>query len=190
MFQAGVSSGSVQQSLAMLNRLLFIPAAICMAGPAYGATVYLTGEEAQAVMFPGATFSQDFRVLTDQQMGLIEERSRSRFFSRKFRMWAVSTGGWFIVDQVEAMGTTDTYAIALDINGVILGIEILECMPHYDQVTHVAWRAQFKGKKYADLSKKGEIAFASGSTRSSEAIAAGVRKVLLTFNILVRQLSP
>lgn len=161
-----------------------------MAGPAYGATVYLTGLEAQATLFPGAEFTQDFRVLTDRQMSLIQDRSRARLYDRKFRMWRVSTGGWFIVDQVEAVGTTDTYAIALDANGVVTGIEIMECMPHYGGVREDAWRAQFNGKKYGDLEKKEEIAFVSGSTRSAEAITAGVRKVLFTFNMLVQQPAP
>lgn len=174
----------------MKNRLLLVPAAICAAGPAYGATVYLTGEEAQAVLFPGATFTQDFRVLTDRQMSIIQDRSRTRLTDRKFRMWRVSTGGWFVVDQVEAVGTTDTYALALDDNGVVTGLEILSCMPHYNRVRESAWRAQFTGKKYGDLVRKDEIAFVSGATRSSEAITAGVRKVLITFNMLVQQPDP
>jgi hypothetical protein len=174
----------------MQSRLLLVPAAICVAGPAYGATVYLTGAEAQAILFPGATFTQDFRVLTDRQMSLIQERSRARLTDRKFRMWKVSTGGWFVIDQVEALNTTDTYAIALDEKGVVTGIEILECMLHYDRVREAAWRAQFKGKKYGDLKRKDEIAVVSGSTRSAEAITAGVRKVLTTFNMLVQQPAP
>lgn len=158
-----------------------------MAGPAHGGTVYLTGQEAQALLFPGATFTQDFRVLTDRQMSLIQERSRARLTDRKFRIWKASTGGWFVVDQVEAVGTTDTYAVALDDNGIVTGLEILECMPHYDRVREAAWRAQFMGKKYGDLDKKTDIAFVSGSTRSAEAITAGVRKVLTAFTMLVQQ---
>lgn len=103
--------------------------------------------------------------------------------------WA-STGGWFIVDQVEAVGTTDTYAIALEANGIVTGIEILKCMPNYGQVREDVWRAQFNGKKFGDLGKKDEITFVSGSTRSAEAITTGVRKVLITFNMLVQQPAP
>jgi hypothetical protein len=170
----------------MQSRFLLVPAAICMAAPAYGSTVYMTGQEAQVLLFPGATFTPDFRVLTDREMGLIQDRSRARLTDRKFRIWKVSTGGWFVVDQVEAVGTTDTYAIALDINGVVTGIEVLECMPHYDGVTRAAWRAQFSGKKHGDLERKGDIAFVSGSTRSAEAITAGVRKVLVTFDMVMQ----
>ena len=174
----------------MRSQRLLIPAAICVAGPATGSTVYLTGEEAQAHLYPGATFTRDFRVLTDREMSLIQDRSRAQLYDRTFRLWKVSTGGWFIVDQVEAVNTTDTYALALDDNGIVIGIEILECMLHYDRVTEAEWRAQFKGKKFGDLEKKGEITFVSGSTRSAEAITAGVRKVLFTFNLLMQQPSP
>lgn len=175
---------------AMRSRLLLIPAAICAAGPAYATAVYLTGEKAQAILFPGATFTRDFRVMTDEQMTLIQDRSRAQIYDRTFRLWKVSTGGWFIVDQVEAVNTTDTYAIALDDNGIVTGVEVLACMPYYDRVTEPAWRAQFKGKKYGDLEKKGEIINVSGSTRTAEAIIAGMRKVLTTFNLLVQQPSP
>lgn len=171
----------------MRSRLLLVPAAICMAAPAHGGVPYMTGEEAQALLFPGAKFTEDFHLLTDKQMSIIEGRARAPLYDRQFRLWKTSTGGWFIVDQVEAVNTTDTYAIALDTNGVVLGVEVLECMPNYDGVRDAAWRAQFKGKKYGDLSKKGEIEFVSGSTESAEAITAGVRRVLLTFNMLVQQ---
>lgn len=106
----------------MQSRLLLVLAAICVAGPATAGKVYLTGEEAQALLFPGAIFTQDFRVLTDREMSLIQDRSRARLNDRKFRIWKVSTGGWFVVDQVEAVGATDTYAIALDANGIVTGI--------------------------------------------------------------------
>ena len=60
----------------MKARLIFLPlAGIAIAGgPAY-ATVYLSVEQAQAILFPGATFQKDSRTLTEEQVKAIEHAS-------------------------------------------------------------------------------------------------------------------
>ena len=45
--------------------------AVAICAPAYAAT-YMSVEQAQALMFPGASFTADFRALTDAQVKAIE----------------------------------------------------------------------------------------------------------------------
>ena len=85
----------------MKAKLIFIPLAgiVIAGGPAY-ATVFLSVEQAQSVLFPGATFQPDTRMLTDEQVKAIERASGVNVRSKQMKVWRVSTGGWFIVDEV------------------------------------------------------------------------------------------
>ena len=59
----------------MRSRFLLIPAyALVISAPAQ-ATVYLSVEQAQGLMFPGASFTPDFLTLTPEQMKAIEKAS-------------------------------------------------------------------------------------------------------------------
>ncbi len=172
----------------MRSQLLLIPAALYLAAePASAGVYFLTGEQAQQLLFPKATFTEDFRILTDRQYRLIKEDAVAPITDRTVRMWKVSTGGWFFIDQVEGLDTTVTYALGLDDNGAVTGIEVIECLVDYAKVRQHEWLAQFKGKKYGSLQKKGEIENISGTTRSSVHITEGVRKLLTAFRILVQQ---
>jgi hypothetical protein len=46
--------------------------------------------------------------------------------NRTLTVWRVSTGGWFIVDQVIGRHDNIPYALALEADGGVRGIEILE----------------------------------------------------------------
>jgi hypothetical protein len=63
----------------MKARFLRLPleATVAFAGPAF-ATVYLTVEQAQSVLFPGATFQPLAVTLTDEQVKAIERASGHR----------------------------------------------------------------------------------------------------------------
>ena len=71
--------------------LLPLGALVVHGGPAYG-TVYLTLEQAQALLFPGATFQADARTLTDEQVKAIERVSGVSVRNRQLRAWRASTG--------------------------------------------------------------------------------------------------
>ena len=174
----------------MRSQFLLVPAVLCMAAPAWGSVTYMSGTEAQQLLFPGATFTEDFRVMTDRQMRVIQTTARAPISERTFRMWKVSTGGYFFVDQVEGQNTTVTYALALDANGVVTGLEIMECLADYGKVRLPEWRAQFNGKKFGTLRDKNEIEHISGTTLSCVHITDGVRKILTAFNMLVQKPIP
>src|SRR5262249_28254387 len=84
----------------MKARFLLLPvAAITVASPVH-ATVYLSVEQAQEVLFPSASFTPDARTLTGAQASAIEKASGVSVRNRKLNLWRVSTGGWFIADEV------------------------------------------------------------------------------------------
>src|SRR5258708_1451899 len=103
---------------AMSSRFLFPLAAIVISAPVHAAT-YLTVEQAQALMFPGASLTAAFRALTDAEVKAIERDSDVNVLSRSLRAWRVSTGGWFIADQVVGKHEFITFALALEADGAV-----------------------------------------------------------------------
>jgi Na+-translocating ferredoxin:NAD+ oxidoreductase RnfG subunit len=146
------------------------------------AAVYLTVEQAQASMFPGATFAPSFLTLDAGQAAEIQKRSGQRVANRQLKAWRVSTGGWFLVDQVIGKHEFITYAVGLDAAGAVKQVEILEYRESYgDQVRGAAWRAQFVGKRAdARLRLGDDIKNISGATLSSKHVTDGVKRILAT----------
>ncbi|RUL78138.1 FMN-binding protein [Dyella choica] len=172
----------------MKAQFLLIPAAaiVCVATPAY-AKVYLSLEQAQQLMFPGATFAQQTLTLTDDQARAIEKASGTDVRNRQVQLWKVSTGGWFIADQVVGKHDFIPIAVGLDDSGAVKSIEILEYREAFgEQVRNPQWLAQFQGKRNgATLTLTKDIQNISGATLSSKHITDGVRRLLATYAIAI-----
>src|SRR4051794_26196415 len=120
----------------MRSHLLLFPAALIAAAPICApawATNYVTLGQAQALLFPGATFTPAFLTLGDSDREAIIDDAQVTVWNREVKVWKVSTGGWLFVDQVLGRDDWISYAVALDDKGVVKGIEILECLEKYDQ---------------------------------------------------------
>ena len=162
-------------------------AAVMVAAPAAYAKVYLSVEQAQQLMFPGASFTAQPVTLTDDQARAIEKASDTNVLDRQVRVWKVSTGGWFIADQVVGKHEFIPFALALDDKGAVKSVEILEYRETYgDQVRNEAWRAQFTGKTHdAPLKLNGDIKNISGATLSSRHITDGIKRLLTTYDLVL-----
>lgn len=159
-------------------------AALTISVPAH-ATVYLTVEQAQALMFPGASLTPTFLTLTDAQVSAIENASSTSVRDRTLRAWRASTGGWFITDEVIGKHDYIPFAVAIDANGTVKGVEILEYREAYGgEVRNPQWLAQFTGKKNGDDIRDGEsIRNISGATLSSKHLTDGVRRLLASYAV-------
>src|SRR5579862_7212142 len=164
----------------MRSRFLLLPIApLAICAPAQ-ATVYLTIEQAQSLMFPGARFTPDPRTLSDDQVRAIEKDADVNVLDRTLKVWRVSSGGWFIADEVVGKHEFIPFALALDETGAVKDVEILEYREAYgSQVREPAWRAQFTGKRHgATLRLTNDIVNISGATLSSRHITDGVKRLL------------
>ena len=166
--------------------LLPLGSLIILGGPAY-AKVYLSVEQAQALLFPGATFQPDSRTLSDEQAKAIEHASGVPVRNRQLKLWRVSTGGWFIVDEVVGKHEFIPIAVALDQNGAVKGIEILEYREAYGgQVREQEWLQQFTGKRPGSkLRLEKDIRNISGATLSCKHVTDGVSRLLATYAVLL-----
>jgi hypothetical protein len=164
--------------------LLISAAALTISVPAH-ATVYLSIEQAQALMFPGETLTPYPVTLTDAQVSAIEDASDTDVRNKELKVWRASGGGWFIIDQVVGKHEFIPIALALDANGAVKDIEILEYRESYgDEVRNPKWRAQFDGKtSHSTVKLTEDIQNISGATLSSKHITDGVRRLLATYAI-------
>jgi Na+-translocating ferredoxin:NAD+ oxidoreductase RnfG subunit len=173
----------------MRARLIFLPlAGIAIAGgPAY-ATVYLSVGQAQAILFPGATFQPEPHTLTDEQVKAVEHASGVHVLSKQLKVWRVSTGGWFIADEVVGKHEYIPYALGLDEKGAVKGIEILEYREAYGgQIRDPEWQKQFLGKALGTkLQLDKNIRNISGATLSCKHITDGVERLLATYEIVLK----
>jgi hypothetical protein len=171
----------------MRSRLLLIPAAALVVAAPVQATVYLTVTQAQQLMFPGAVLTPAFVTLSADQARAVEHDTGVDVLSRQLRIWRSSTGGWFIADQVVGKHDFIPIALALDADGAVKDVEILEYRETYgDQVRNAAWRAQFTGKtQAATLTLGKDIRNISGATLSCRHITDGVKRLLATWALVV-----
>jgi len=172
----------------MARSALFIAAPLAIVAPAAHASVYLSVEQAQQAIFPGASFVADNLTLTDEQARAIAQRSGVRVRALEQRIWRVPGAGWFIVDEVVGKHEFITYALGIDRNGAVRGIEILEYRESYGQeVRNAPWRKQFVGKTAADpLQLDQDIGNISGATLSCRHVTDGVKRLLVLHDLVLK----
>jgi hypothetical protein len=172
----------------MFTRWALAPAAALLAPAAY-ATQYLSIEQAQQLIFPGASFAQPQTVkITDEQRREIELRTRVRELAREQRVWHAADGGFFIVDEVVGKHELITYAAGLNADGSVRQIEILDYRESYGyEVRTPAWRRQFVGKRAGDrLQLDDDIKNIGGATLSCRHITDGVRRLLALYEVALK----
>lgn len=173
----------------MHSRFIFIglPVAALIAPSGYAVT-YLDVAGAQQAIFPGKNFTAAPVKLTPTQRKLIELQSRVRVLHDDQQVWRVSGGGWLIVDEVIGKHEYITYALGLNADGSVRGIEIMEYRESYGgEVRNAKWRAQFTGKtRAAPLELDKDIQNISGATLSSRHVTDGIRRLLAFHNVALR----
>ena len=164
-------------------RWITVPALVT-AAPAYAAQ-YLTVEQAQALLFPAGTrFSAFPLAITAEQKQAIEHASGQRVRELKPLVWRAQhverETGWLIVDQVIGKHEFITYAVALDLDGSVHGIEVLDYRETYGyEIRNANWRRQFAGKHHGDALKLGDdIENITGATLSCRNVTNGVKRLL------------
>ena len=174
----------------MRSRWLIAPVVLSASTSGY-ATTYLTVEQAQAAIFPGATFSAAPVTLTSAQRKAIEKAGGVRVRLNQVRAWRVEGGGWFLVDEVLGKHEFITYAVGLGADGAVRSVEIMDYRETYGgEVRNPKWRAQFTGKTAAaPLKLDADIKNISGATLSSRHIADGVKRLLITHDLVLSKSS-
>jgi Na+-translocating ferredoxin:NAD+ oxidoreductase RnfG subunit len=139
-------------------------AIVSIASPAY-AVQYLDISEAQKQAFPTAT----------------------RFVEQGGRVWKAQVGdkilGLFVVDHVVGKHLYIDYAVALDPEGRVRRVDILQYRESYGgEVRDAGWLGQFVGKTGASpLAVGQDIRNISGATLSSHHVTEGVKRIVAAY---------
>ena len=168
-------------------------AALC---PAF-AERYLTADEAQKLCFPQADrFEERVHQFTAEQKKAIEKQAGSPVRLRGQRYWIAHQGtnilGVVVADHVLGKHEIIDYAVAIAPDGQVLQIEILEYREsHGYEIRGAKWRGQFKGKTTKDKFRlNGDIYNISGATISCRSVTDGIKRVLATFELVLRPALP
>lgn len=174
-------------------RFIAAPVAVFAAASAH-ATQYITVEQAQKLMFAsGAQFVRRDLKLEKDSAGEIEKISGIKVRVLDVPLWEVSENGkpagYFIVDEVVGKHEFITYAVALATDGKVRQVEILDYRETYGyQIRNPLWRAQFVGKSLADpVRLESDIQNISGATLSCRHVTEGVRRILATYEHVLRK---
>jgi Na+-translocating ferredoxin:NAD+ oxidoreductase RnfG subunit len=152
------------------------------------ATIYLSVDQAQSAMFPHQRLTPAFRQLQAGEIAAIKQASGVAPQSKQLQAWRAQDGGWFIVDRVIGKHEFITYAVALTRDGAVRSVEILEYRETYGgEVRNANWRQQFVGKRFGSPLQLGkDIKNISGATLSSRHVTDGVRRLIATWQIVLR----
>lgn len=164
-------------------------AALCASTSGFAET-FMTPEAARIAMFGPVAFTAHPVTLTAEQIAAIKKQAGVSVRSPKLDAWRSVAGDWFIVDQVLGKHEFITLAVGIDAGGKVKGIEILEYRETYGgQVRHADWREHFVGKTAAaPLKLDQDIPNISGATLSSRHVTEGVRRLLVTYDLVLRRL--
>ena len=165
---------------------------ISVAPPAY-ATRYLTIDEAQRLAFPTASrFVAAHIVFRPRDVTAIERLSGHKVRTRGQQVWRAEADarllGFFIVDYVIGKHLVIDYAVALDPDGRVLQVDILEYRESYGgEISNRSWLAQFVGKAGRDpVELDRDIRNISGATLSSRHVTEGVKRILALYETCLR----
>ncbi len=166
-------------------RFQYLCVPVIVAAAPVHADDFLTLQQAQALIFPGAAFTPQDLVLSDEQIAQLIKETQAPIWRRQVKVWRTSTGGWFFLDQVIGRDDRITYAVGLDSSGAVKGVEILTCLQKYDGIRRPDWLALFVGKHYGPSDLLNQVATISGSTLSTTHITEGVKRVLATYALFM-----
>lgn len=176
-----------------MRKLLLIAFALMVALGTARAERYLTIVEAQKLCFPDATrFEEKLLRYTREQSRAVEKKSGMKMPARSNRMWLAhgreGVAGVMVLDQVIGKHELIDYVVAITPEGAVRQIEILEYREsHGGEIRGAKWRAQFRGKTSdASLKLNKDIYNISGATMSCRHVTEGVKRVLATFEVVVR----
>ena len=174
----------------MNGRILWLASTALVGGVVdVHAVVYLNVEQAQQAIFPGQKLTPAAVKLTAGQRKAIEKACDVRVRNPDLKIWRAEDGGWFLLDEVIGKHEFITYAVGLTADGAVKQIEVMDYRETYGgQIRDEKWRAQFTGKKHgAKLKLDDDIQNISGATLSSRHIAEGVRRLLATYELVLKK---
>lgn len=155
------------------------------------AKIYVSVEQAQKLLLPNKALTKTPIIITEDLQEKMRVASSIRHPFQRDRIWKAADGSWLIIDEVVGKHEVITYAVAINPNGSISGIEILEYVESYGyEVAEAQWRKQFVGKTANDPIKLNQdIQNIGGATLSCKHLTDGVKRVAVLYELALKNTS-
>jgi hypothetical protein len=169
-----------------------IVAGAVLSAPALGARYYGVGEVQKALFSDAAEFVHRPLTLTPEQRKKLVSGFPANSPVPGQQVWEARSGetllGFVVIDQVIGKHDLITYATGLGADGRVRRVEIMEYRESYGyEVRNERWLRQFAGKSRGSaLQINQDIQNISGATMSCEHVSAGVRRVLLLYDMFLK----
>ena len=147
---------------------------------------YLSVEQAQQLMFPGARLAESPVALTADEAQALARAIGGTAPARPWHVWRVDGGGFFFVDEVVGKHELISYAVGLNADGSIRQVEILAYRESYGyEIRNERWRRQFVGKR-TPLRMGYDVQNISEATLSCTHVTDGVNRILALYAVALR----
>jgi Na+-translocating ferredoxin:NAD+ oxidoreductase RnfG subunit len=153
---------------------------------------YMTAEQATKQLFPDAERVElrDWALGGEalQKLAALGVRPRSTRWTLRVAWRGKELLGVVIADEVIGKFELISYAVGVNADGRVRGIEILSYREsHGGEIRLPAWRKQFVGKTTASPISVGEdIASVSGATLSCSHVTEGVKRIVAVIDVARR----
>ena len=158
-----------------------------------GASVFYARDEALEVAFPDAdrVEAKDF-FLTPEQRSDIESRAKAPIESSFLTVYVGRRGeemlGYAILDTHLVRTLPETFLVVISLDGNVVATHVLAFYEPLEYLPPDRWLKQFTGKRLKDDLQVGrKIAGITGSTLTSRAVTAGIRRALAIYEVLLRE---
>ena len=174
------------------NPLAVIGLAMMSAPIIAHAKIYISVEQAQKILLPNKSLTKTPIIITDDLQDKMRSASSIRHPFQGDRIWKAGDGSWLVIDEVVGKHEMITYAVAINPNGSIAGIEVLEYVESYGyEVAEPQWRKQFIGKTASDPIKLNQdIQNIGGATLSCKHLTDGVKRVAVLYELALKHTPP
>ena len=159
---------------------------------AASAVVFHARDEALKLAFPDADRVETRDLfLTAEQRSAIEERAKAKLESELLTVYVGHRGdsviGYAMLDTHVVRTLPETFMIVLGPEGQVTGTYLLAFYEPTEYMPSERWLQQFKDKKQADDLRVGRgIAGITGSTLTSHAVSAALRRALAIYAVMLR----
>lgn len=172
---------------------LLLLAFVALAGVrAVQAKVFYARNELAQLAFPNAdrVDARDF-ILTPAQRAMIENEARGKLDSDIVTVYVGHTGtkvtGYAFIDTRTVRTLPETFLVVVTPEGTVSDTHVLAFYEPLEYLPSDRWLRQLKDRRLSDRLKVGdEIAAITGSTLSSNAIVAGIRRALAAYHVLIQ----
>jgi Na+-translocating ferredoxin:NAD+ oxidoreductase RnfG subunit len=144
------------------------------------------------MLLPGLAYERETRLLNEAEKAAYMEAAGQEEVGALITRYVARDGGqiagYAYLDKHRVRTLPETLMVALDADGVVVGVKVLAFREPAEYMAQDGWMEQFSGKTVADeIRMKKNIDGITGATLTARAVTQCVRRVLAAHHVLEQQ---